>query len=300
VKQKATRAAVKVVVAVVVLQLTATAQVGKSFEVASIRPKDPREGTRVSSRAAGKQFEIVSISAWALVARAFDMDDVSRVVAPDWARRELFDIRAVMPDGATAQDIPAMLRALVVERFQLKTHIEQRPYQVYELVVGPSGPKFREVPPADDLQTTFASNDPGALDRISGLPGDELRHIVSSNGIRKATARTSYFSKMTPSGVSELDATRITMAEFIAEIRPRADRPIVDKTGLTAIYQFKILLPPPRISGATQALLGDRLNSDPPGVSLSRSLEELGLKLERKDTPADFIVIDKIERPLNN
>jgi uncharacterized protein (TIGR03435 family) len=49
-----------------------------------------------------------------------------------------------------------------------------------------------------------------------------------------------------------------------------------------------------------QALLGDRIDTAPSGISVSRSLEELGLKLNPTESPVDFIVIENIERPSND
>jgi uncharacterized protein (TIGR03435 family) len=91
----------------------------------------------------------------------------------------------------------------------------------------------------------------------------------------------------------------MTIAELIGELRPRSDRPILDRTELRGIYQFKTLLPPPQLSPAMQQILGNR-DIPPSGVSLSRSVEQLGLKLEPKDTPVDFVVIDSIDRPSEN
>ncbi|MCU1237673.1 MAG: hypothetical protein JWP63_5640, partial [Candidatus Solibacter sp.] len=49
-----------------------------------------------------------------------------------------------MPEGATSDQIPAMLQALLGERFKLAAHKENRPRPVYALVVGKGGPKFKE------------------------------------------------------------------------------------------------------------------------------------------------------------
>ena len=35
-----------------------------------------------------------------------------------------------MPEGATEQDVPEMLKTLLADRFGLRTHIEQRPYSI--------------------------------------------------------------------------------------------------------------------------------------------------------------------------
>jgi uncharacterized protein (TIGR03435 family) len=79
------------------------------------------------------------------------------------------------------------------------------------------------------------------------------------------------------------------------------ERPVVDKTGLAGVYRFKTLLPPIPITARMQAILGDRVSADPTGgASLSGAVEPLGLKLEATNTPVDFIVVDRIERPTPN
>ena len=54
---------------------------------------------------------------------------------PGWASTERFDISAKMPDGAPPEQMPAMLRSLLDDRFALRTHLETREEAIYELVV---------------------------------------------------------------------------------------------------------------------------------------------------------------------
>jgi uncharacterized protein (TIGR03435 family) len=276
-----------------------------AFEGASVRPENVRPanaGTMVT----GARFEAFGVTPLALIARAFGVD-YGRIDRPrrHWTEVETFTVRAIMPSGATERDIPEMLQALLVDRFALKMHIEQRPYPVYELVVLPSGHKLREVAPANDLQKPFIFSTPALRDTTRGLPGQEVRDISfvdETRGLlatRRITARTSYDTVMLPGGASEIDAERMTVAELASLIFPRAEdrRAVVDKTGLTGVYQFKIILPSMRMSPALQALLGDRIDKSPSGASLTGSLAELGLKLEPREAMTDFIVVDSIERP---
>jgi uncharacterized protein (TIGR03435 family) len=226
------------------------------------------------------------------------------VGTPDWANKERFEIRAVMPEGATEQDSREMLKTLLADRFGLRTHIEQRPYRVYELIVAPSGPRFPEVEAVDELKKDFAG-DPGksASDTISRLPDGEVRSITrfEPDGLRfiTVTAKMRYSYTLVEGNARQLDAERITMQELSRLLS--VERPVLDKTGLTGVYRFKALLPPITASARMQALLGDRISADPlGGPSLSRALEGLGLKLEAKNTPVDHIVIDRIERPTPN
>lgn len=288
-------------------QVSAEAQSGKAFEVASVRPAGPGVQPPQAWRVVGTRVELVGIAPLVMIARLFEIPQgqMDRVVGmPDWAVKERFEIRAVMPEGSTEQDAREMLKTLLVDRFGLRTHIEQRPYRVYELIVAPSGPRFPEVEAVDELKKDFAG-EPGksASDTVSQLPGGELRSIArfEPDGLRfiTVTAKMRYSYKLLEGDARQLDAERITMQEFSRLLS--VERPVLDKTGLAGVYRFKTLLPPIPMSARMQALLGDRVSADPPGSpSLSRAVEELGLKLAAKNAPVDFIVIDRIERPTPN
>jgi hypothetical protein len=47
-----------------------------------------------------------------------------QIEGPSWLDEDCFDIVAKMPEGATSDQIPAMLQALLVERFKLAAHKE--------------------------------------------------------------------------------------------------------------------------------------------------------------------------------
>lgn len=285
--------------AALVLSASPGAQARKAFDGVSIRPLGRTASRPSSSRVSPERFEVVGVTVMELIGRAHGIDRMqfSRIVAPDWVRRDSFDIRAVMPMGATSRDIPEMLQSLLETRFKLTMHVEQRPLEVYELLVLPSGITFREVPPVDDLAARV--DVPSVYDTVFGLPGDQVRSIASAEaGLFTITSRSRYVMKPLPgNGAREIDAARISMYEFGWQLRPSLDRPVVDKTGLTGVYQLKTVLPPPRLSPAMQQLLGDRLDTSPSGVSMARALEALGLKLEPKTAPVDVVVVDTVERP---
>ena len=284
--------------------VSAEAQSVKAFEVASVRPSPPPgQGYSLSSRVAGTRFELLGVDPRVMIGRAFDIPLARVVEVPDWATREQFDIRAVMPEGASEQDARDMLKTLLADRFELKAHIEQRPFPVFELIVGPSGPRFSEVEAVDELQKEFA-DEPGrsASDRTSQLPGGEVRSItrVDPDGRPRfvtLTGKMRYSEKRVEGDARQLDAERITMQEFSRLLS--VERPVVDKTGLAGVYRFRTLLPPIPLSARMQALLGDRVTVNP-SIPLSRAVEELGLKLEPKNTPVVHIVVDRIERPTPN
>ena len=281
-------------------QVSAEAQAVKAFAVASVRPSAPV--SPLSARVAGTRFELLGFTPRAMIGRAFEIPLDRVVEMPDWAMRERFDIQAVMPEGATEQDAREMLKTLLADRFGLRTHIEQRPYPVYELIVGPSGPRFPEVEAIDELHKDFAGDlGKSATDTISQLPGGEVRSIArfEPGGMRfiTVTGKMRYSYKVVEENARQLDAERITMQEFSRLLS--VERPVVDKTGLAGVYRFKTLLPPIPVSARMQALLGDRVSANP-SIPLSRAVEDLGLKLQAKNAPVDCIVVDRIERSTPN
>ena len=69
------------------------------------------------------------------------------------------------------------------------------------------------------------------------------------------------------------------------------DRPLVDQTGLTGHYDFKLTYS-----------YGDAPNSDPgaPPPLFTAIQEQLGLKFEPLKTATDVYVIDHVEQPSAN
>jgi len=67
-----------------------------------------------------------------------------QLIGPPWLYEDCFEIVAKMPEGATIDQIPAMLRVFLAERFKLAAHKENRSRPVYALVVDKNGPKFKE------------------------------------------------------------------------------------------------------------------------------------------------------------
>ena len=61
---------------------------------------------------------------------------------PGWLEDRKFDIAATFPSETSRDGVREMLRTLLSERFQLKTHTETRKLESYALVVAKNGPKL--------------------------------------------------------------------------------------------------------------------------------------------------------------
>ena len=111
---------------------------------------------------------------------------------------------------------------------------------------------------------------------------------------------------MSPGSGPTINATRMTMTELAPLLWETMDAPVVDKTGLTAVYQFTIELP--NDAGAAVLAAGAAAFRATQGGSAgveagdrrlgipAKALEGLGLKLERRRVPIEVVVVDKISR----
>jgi len=67
-----------------------------------------------------------------------------RISGPSWLGTVCFDVIGRLPQGATTDQVPIMLQALLADRFQLRAHKENRVGKEYALVIDKGGPKFNE------------------------------------------------------------------------------------------------------------------------------------------------------------
>jgi uncharacterized protein (TIGR03435 family) len=269
-----------------------------TFDVASVRLTPP--GVRGSSRVTDTRVDLINYSLYALLTTAFRVNEY-QLDAPDWVRNVRVDVNATLPPGATRRQVPDMLQDLLRRRFGAVTHVEQRPREAYELLVGPNGISMREVPPLDELHADPPAN-AFNVGQVSETVDGPVRSYAIPIGATTVTAATSYTRIFTAKRTTILDAKRITMDELASVLEWTMDAPIVNRTGLTGGYEFRIELPPDArairmllASGRTTTVQGTPL-TEPTGVSASDALKQIGLRLERRRTPIDVVVIDRLER----
>ena len=98
-----------------------------------------------------------------------------------------------------------------------------------------------------------------------------------------------------------MDAHGMSTVELADGILSRImDRSVVDKTGLTAMFDFHLEFTPDGVTplgGGTKSVSA----AEPGGLSVFTALsEQLGLKLEPGTGTMDVLVIDHLERPSEN
>ena len=193
---------------------------GPTFEVASVRPSQPETlldsyvptlniAPGATLRIANRQLKELIMIAWGIGGR--------QLVGPQWlidpggnpSDVPRFEIVAKVPNDAARDQIPAMLQSLLVDRFKLRVHHEERQTTIYGLDIAKVGLKIKPVAEGEGRQSGCA------------------RNMFGDDGVTRATCRN-----MTPAQLAQQLQTR-SPAYF-------PDGPVVDKTGLKDSYTFSL------------------------------------------------------------
>ena len=129
----------------------------RAYEVASIRPSAPNPTEASMTNIAGNRFIARNDSVKQMVYFAYDIsssDYISNL--PNWTDSARFDIEARLEDKAAHESemerTRAILRALLTDRFMLKSHYERRDRPVYALIVDRHGSKVKEATATDGYE----------------------------------------------------------------------------------------------------------------------------------------------------
>ena len=109
-----------------------------AFEVATIKPAVPFQGRGVfnfgSSGGPGTKdpgrYTCDHCSLADLIYQAYGLKRY-QLSGPDWLGSEYFDVAAKVPDGVTRDQMKLMMRSLLLERFHMASHSEQRDSPIY-------------------------------------------------------------------------------------------------------------------------------------------------------------------------
>lgn len=236
------------------------------YEVVSIKPNKGESGG-MSWQSTPSGVRMVNVTLMTLV-RASDFAlrhaTNDRIIGlPAWADKEHFDIEAKVGE----EDVTAFKKTneeqrclimwrLLEDRFKFKAHVETREMPIYELVVAKGGAKMTPTKEADVKDENFGG-----------------MSIGSSGSVTKAEYKGFEVSALADNLTQNLN------------------HPVVDKTGLTGRYDFKLEWTPedaPEMPGSTV-----------PGI-FTAVQEQLGLRLDARKGPVEGLVVDHVEEPSAN
>jgi uncharacterized protein (TIGR03435 family) len=260
------------------------------FEVAVIKPSKP--DTRRSGDLKVNQVDVHGITLKFIISFAWDLnpnDNEAIVGAPKWLDSDQFDILAkvssenqgvVSPNSPPLDldDLRQMLRAMMADRFKMKSHMEDRPVTTYSLVA--VSPKLRK---ADPSSRTHCNEGPGPDGKDPRLTNPVLNRLVSCQNMNMAQIG---------------DELQRIAGGYIYS-------PVLDTTGITGSWDFTLSFSSINLSrgGGPQQPGSESAASDPNGaLSLFDAVnKELGLKLEKQRRAVPVLVIDSInEQPTDN
>jgi uncharacterized protein (TIGR03435 family) len=144
------------------------------------------------------------------------------------------------------------------------------------------------------LQTLLADRFGLRFHRVTKtLSGYTLKIADSGLKIKEVEPSDSH---STSGGSGSVAAKNVPMSRVAAPLSTILASPVVDETGNTGFFDFTLTWSPEKTNASVTTP-----NADDPRPSLFTAVEEqLGLKLERRRVPADFIEIDQVSRPTLN
>jgi uncharacterized protein (TIGR03435 family) len=202
------------------------------------------------------------------------------VGAPDWVGKDTWDIEAKLaPEDMGRYErerttgnfaTPAarqMLQNMLAERCKLVVHRVPAHIPAFAVELGKKGPRLTQAPP-NEAQPSGSIAAPGGGFIVPYKRGEEKPHV---------------------------DFHAVSMSAFAQHLRGIAGGPVIDRTGLTGKYDFRLSwvgLDPDELEGV--------VSSDDPYPLSHWNFGALGLRVEPIQIPSEHIVIDHIEKPSEN
>jgi uncharacterized protein (TIGR03435 family) len=242
---------------IVLVAGAAWGQAPPAFEVASIKlHAGPSRAIRMAG-ISGSRFSATNNSLLGLITYAYNLKIYEVAGGPGWISDYAsfgWDIEAkAAGDGAlTREQARQMLQTLLADRFQLKVHREMKEMAVYALVVAGRG---------------------GVKLKVSAPDAEERMTMRGGRTI-------------------QIETTKGGMEQLVTQISGTLGQPVLDKTGLTSEYDY-------RLEFAPQSAWAADADADAPTIFTALQ-EQLGLRLESQKAPVEIVVIDHAEKPSEN
>jgi uncharacterized protein (TIGR03435 family) len=209
---------------------------------------------------------------------------------PGWTQSEFYNLTAKAEGAARVEQMMGpMLQTLLEDRFKLKIHRETKEIPVYALTLAKSGIKAHPLKEGDCVAI-----DPNHLP--APTPGQPMPNFCGNTSMR-----------MNGQSVT-MDGHGMSLRDFSARLSTMLDRNVIDKSGVTGLFDFHLEFAPDE---ATPSFRGGRGGAGDPGNPASAAeiagpsifdalQEQLGLKLLPDNGPVESLVIDHVEKPSEN
>ena len=242
-----------------------------SFEVATIRPLPNGPSTPTPH---GGDVVRLSFTPKMMIMYAYNLPDFSegRILNGAGWTEDTYEVEGKIGDSDYAamqkmtpaeknQQIQLTVQSLLRDRMKLKVHLEKREETVYALEVAKGGAKL--APAKEGLSKGFGVAHQGQV------------YQLTDNG-----------------------GNLYGLAELLGRQPEIGGRSVVDKTGITGIYDVALRW---TRTGSAVAVTGDASTEDENAPSFFTAIQEqLGLRLVPTKDQVDYVIVDHIEKPSAN
>jgi uncharacterized protein (TIGR03435 family) len=271
-----------------------------AFDVAVIKPSAQQSSGGFGVSREANQVRFSNISIQGLISYGWDISAAMIADPPAWIDKDHWDVLAKWnaepppaessgaPRQTAPEDVRAMVRTLLADRFQLKAHSEDRVAQADAYTLFAANPKMKKADPAN---------------RTSCKEGP-------APGAKDPRATNPIFSEV-------VTCQNVTMAQFASEIqyyaRDYIKTPVLNATNLDGAYDLTLsfssrdaargVVTTPAGGAAPPPSVDASVSSDPTGaISLPDAMmKQLGLRLEMQKRSVPMLVIDHLEpKPTDN
>jgi uncharacterized protein (TIGR03435 family) len=233
-----------------------------TFDVVAIHLAAPDStGGMIRPLPNGSGYEVENMTAKIMMAAMYRIPERQIEGGPDWFGTERFNVEARADrSGYSIDELHAMFKDLLRDRFGLKIHIDTRKGPVYILTVAKGGVKMKDDGAAGDLNIPIT---PRGHDQFVGtkVPMQYL-------------------------------------CWFLGQVMPENPRPVIDETGLKDVYDFELSFAPELPPGVSADQLLPEMRNRP--VLRDALEEQLGLVMNPAKGPVPYYVVDHLERPSAN
>jgi uncharacterized protein (TIGR03435 family) len=256
------------------------------FEVESVKKFEGRVTSTNLRTPGGGRITILNLPLRTILMQAWGglRDYQLAGVTPAWMTTDRYTINAKAETNAPRDQVMLMLRAVLVDRFKLKYHVEKKEMQAYVLTT--AEPEWK---PTARMKLVDCTAGRGAKPPATPAP---FRPDQPCSG-------------STMLSTSGIQARGVTMTNFVSLLSSIGQLGVVhDKTGLTGTYQIDLDASPTALlrslSSSLAGLQGNSENLLPnvaEGRSLGAAIADLGLKLTRQKEMIDVLVIESVSQP---